>query len=288
MTRIVENLEDVNEKYFSVEVKDGFDKFELGDTGIEIEMRPRTGVGKYTNFSNHVEVIGRTEGAKYPIGTHLWVANTVVDSKFIGDEHFGEHEDKPIYHFKDGGVAFVGADITTAYSEHWVLGKTKEHKIEEKNGITLYNAENPNILEVVNSNEDDIPAGSEIEYIHGRRVEFWQKEVQYWAVMKTRVASVDGEPYGKFYKMDEFEELEYEQNGILMTGNKAAQIKYDCIPAKHQKLARLLNPKLPFHNKVALVYQTKSRARYAEHIILLVESGDIIMNFKLFKGKVIS
>ena len=288
MTSSVNNLETINEKYFAVEVKEGFDKFELGNTGVKIEMRPRTGVGKYTNFSKHVKVIGVSEGCKHPVGTHAWVSHMVVDESFVGDDLFGEYKGEKIYHFKDGGISFIGEDITTADSEHWILCKNRKQRIKENNGIALVDAENPNILEVVNSNEADIPVGSEIEYIHGKRVEYWQKEVQYWAVMKDRVCSVDGKPYGKYYLLDEFDELEYEHNGLLLKGKKAAQVKYNCIPAKHQKLARLHNPLLPYDGKMALVYQTKRKVRYAEHVILLVEDMELVMDFDLFKGQVIS
>ncbi len=283
----VEKFSVIGNKYFAVEVKEGFDKFNLGDTDIKIEMRPRTGVGKYTNFSNHVKIIARTENGKYSIGDHVWVSNKVVDSSFVAGEEFGEHKGEKIYHFPEEGVAFFGDDITTAKSEHWVLAKHKEHSIKEQNGIAIVENEKHNVLTVVNSGDDSIPVGAYIEFIRTKRVEFWQNEKQYWAILRDLVTSVNGEPYGEYYRLDEFDEFEYEVGGIVIKGNKAAQAKYRVEPTRYQRLAQLINPKLPYHNKVAIAYQTKRDAKFSKHIIYLVESGDIVMNFKLHKGLVI-
>jgi|TARA_R110000782_G_scaffold16029_3_gene46369 hypothetical protein len=274
MANSVDNFEAIGDKCIAVEVKEGFDNFNLSGTDVRIEMRPRTGVGKFTNFSKRVEVIIDNPNTKYPKGTHLWVSHMVVNGGFFNEDI----SDKKLYPIFDGNVAFVGGDITNVTSDNWVLIKNRPARTSSKNGVINYEDERNDIGIIVSDNFEGLNAGDEITWLPGKRSEFWQKEVQYWGILREQITSRNGEPFGSFYEMDKFDSLEFENNGITVRGKEAAQIKYKVQPKRHQYLARLSNPNLPYHNKVAIVFQHKSTVDYASNVIYLVEDELIVMD----------
>jgi hypothetical protein len=250
----MDNLESVNslgKVYFVKEIKEGFDEFNLGDTDIRIQMRPRTGVGKYTNFSKHCEVKVAPENGKYKVGQQVWVPHLVADNKpsnRLAQKHgllyCGEHN-----------IMFAGKDITKIKSDDWVVFRIKQQSEVEKNGITLIEEEDDSIGFVVCG---FLPEGSKITWVSSKRIEIWQKEVQYWVTHKEWVTSLDDEPYGDYYRIDNYKERSGEINGITLKGQPYAQKKFGVVPKdKRYEIIDLYNPCLPNHGKSALFRRVK-------------------------------
>jgi hypothetical protein len=274
MSSNVENLGTIKGKYLAIEVKEGFEEFNLGDTDIRIKTVERTGVAKYTNFSHHCKIVGAYPNSRIDVGTHFWTRHEIVDDSFDGSCVASSLAGETVYALREENILFVGDNITTATSydasNPWVLVRTKGMEKEEKGELVVFSGPNKNIGKVVNGvgvlNEGDF-----ITWLPGGRVEYWQNEVQYWAVNVSRITTLNGKPHGLFYELDLFDDFEWEKGGVILKGRDAARMKYNIKTRKGEHLAILNNPELEHHGKVAIARQSKKGVKYSNDIIALID-----------------
>jgi len=275
MKNDVENLKTIKGKYLAVEIKHNFDDFKLGDTDIEIKMMPRTGTKSYNNFSKHCKIVCSYEGSTLPVGTHFWTRHQVMDTAFDGKYISSELKGESVLATREPNIIFIGEDLKTAKSsgfdgKPWILTQTLQQRKETKGELEIVKGIDNSRAVVING-QGVVEDGAEITWLSGGRIEYWEKEIQYWAVRVDRITSVNGEPFGNFYELDLFEEFEIERNGIVYKGKQAAEMEYGVNTSRKEHLAKLNNPSLEHHDKVAIVKQTKRGVKYSDDVVTLIE-----------------
>jgi hypothetical protein len=245
--------------YIVRELKEGFDDFSLGETDVKIQMRPRQGVGKFTNFSNRCEILVAPENGKYKVGQSVFVPNAVVDNKISpkiaeslgvnikylsGSLYLGEHN-----------ILFEGEDITKIEGDEWSVFQIKKQSEVVENGITIIDPEDDTIGYVICG---ALNKGDKITWVSSKRIEIWQKEKQYWVTHKDWITSVNDEPYGEYYRIDNYSKRSGKVNGIELKGQTYARKLFGLsIPDKKYEIIDLYNPCLPNHGKSALFRRVK-------------------------------
>lgn len=249
-----EKISTINKTYVIQEVKEGFDNFELGDTGVRIEMRPRTGHGKYTNFSKKCRVICNSPNSKYNIDDIVWVPHTVVDNSkdgaFLGEEWRG----KTLIVCGENNILFSGDDLTKIKSDEWVVFEIKKQQQEKtESGLFCVTAENDEEGVVICG---ALPKGDKITWFTSKRIEFYQKEVQYWVVHLENITSVNGKTTENFYEIDLFKDYEYKKSGVILKGQRAISAKLG-VETKRERIMKLINPQLPRHGETVIALKLR-------------------------------
>lgn len=254
----ITDVKTIRGNYLMREIKEGFDHFSLGDTSIEIKMMPRTGVGRYTNFSKRCEVLAAPEEGKYKVGASVWVPHLIKDTLFDGGRIHSDLRGVEVMYCNEQNILFECDNLLDLKSDEWIITKVKPEEKREVNGIT--------VIDDFDDLEAYCLAGamSDNELItwweQQPRVELWQKEVQYWAVHIDNVSSVNGEPYGDFYKVDTFGGFRFERKGITLKGMIAKMAELKIERMKGCVIARLENPRLEYHEAICLVRKPKRKS----------------------------
>lgn len=254
----VDNLRTIRQNYLLTEIKDGFDEFELGSTGIMIQMRPRTGVIKYTNFSKRCRVVAAPDDGKYKVGASVWVTHLIKDTITDGHRISESLRGVDVMYCHEENILFECDNLLELQSNEWILTQAKPQEQRTVNGL------------IVVDEMDDLEAyvicgamekGKRITWWEQfPRVELWQKEIQYWAVHIDNVTSVDGKPVGEFYKADLFEGAEFDYRGITLKGMQAKMAELGVERMKGCVIARLENPELEHHECTCLVQKPKRKS----------------------------
>lgn len=250
-----EKITTINDRYVVQEIKEGFDNFELGDTGVQIQMRPRTGVGKYTNFSKKCKVLVNSANSKYNIGDSVWVSHVIIDNKidsrFLGEEYIG----KDILQCGENNILFAGEDLTEIKSDEWVVFKIKKQEENKTaSGIFCVTEESDEEGVVVCG---ALPEGTKITWFTSKRMEYYQKEIQYWVCHLENITTVDGITSDYFYKVDLFADYEYENKGIILKGQKAISTEVGIEVGGREKLMKLSNPNLEMDGNLISALKVK-------------------------------
>lgn len=270
----VKNFSTINSIYLVEEVKEGFDKFELGNTGIQIEMRPRTGVGKFTNFSKRCRVIANSDAAKYEIGENVWLPHNIANNVLDGGKIDSSLSGKDVFYCGEHNVMFTGESLAEIKSDEWVIFQVKKGGVRD-GAILLVESDDDSKGVVVSG---ALPKGTEITWYTHKRQEVFQNEVQHWICHIDHVTTINGEINEKaeFYKIDTFEDAEAVVNGIFYKG-QAAILKQNNIgsplPVKHF-ITRLENQGLPHHGKLAIVRKARKGLFVSLDEVLLIVGND--------------
>lgn len=269
----VENLEE-SPTYLVEEIKDGFDNFKLGDTDIEIQMRPRVGTD-YTNFSKRCRVLAAAEGAKYVIGQDVWLPHMIANNKINGESIDPSLAGKNILYCAEHNIMFSGEVITEIESDEWVVFQIKKGKITNGD-IIIVSADDDSVGITVSG---ALPKGTEITWVTHKRQEVYQKEVQYWVSHIDEITTINGEvnPKCAYYKIDTFDDYETTINGLLFSGQaaKLRECKLSKLPVKHF-IARLENQGLPYDGLTAIVRKSrKGQFVHRDEVLLIVENADL-------------
>lgn len=271
----------INGNYLLEEIKEEFDNFKLKGTDIEIQMRPRTGIGKFTNFSKRCRVVANGEGDKYSVGDEVWLPHRIADSKIDGARISPSFAGKNIFRCGEHNIMFTGSDLTQIESDEWVIFQIKKGKITDGD-LAIVSVDDDTSGVVVSG---ALPKGTEITWYLHKRQEFYQREIQYWVAHIDHITEINGEINTKadYYKIDTFEDYEVMINGLFYSGQaaKLKERKLSKLPVKHF-IAHLQNSRLPYHDQVAIVRQARkgSFVHRSEVLLILENSGLGIESYK--------
>lgn len=256
--RPVDNFRTIRNNYLLVEIREGFDEFELGNTGIEIKIGAHEGVGGYTNFSKHCRVIAAPEGGKYKVGASVWVTHLIKDTMTDGRKISESLKGVDVMYCHEDNILFECENLLELESDEWMITQAKPKEEKEVGGFI--------VVEGMDDFEAYVICGAMEK---GKRITWWeqvprvelfQKEVQYWAVHKENVTSVDGKPYGEFYRVDTFNDMEYEYRGVTLKGMTAKMAELGVERMKGCVIGRLENPDLEHHGCTCLVRKPKRKS----------------------------
>lgn len=237
------NLSTLRGKYLLKELRDGFDVIEKN--GVTIYKRPSEGF-ELANFSMKCEIIACPEDGKYGKGQHVFVhhfvKNDVWSSNFSTDEVLATVEEN---------ILFAGESPEDCNEKDVVVFKylKKKEDATDSGIVTQLGFTDEYKGEVVSGalNKGDI-----ITYRTNKELEIFWEEEQYLYIDVMNITSVNGEPVGNWYEVDDFEEEYFDTGIIQLKGQTGLSKKYDIELKGKQKIVRLNNPKLPYHGRMVL------------------------------------
>jgi hypothetical protein len=236
-----ENFSTLSGVYFVEESREHFDFLTYGLLKLKTGARQSTG---YSDHSNRFRVVKAPLNGKYSVGDYVW----------------GHHL---IYSHP---VSFMKGVFATLESNIWFSGQTPETpkgldeevtifkpfiEYEKSSNGIVYQLKKENVLRgsVLHGK---LPVGSIITYWLNKEYEIFYGEERYFIIDNRWITSLNGEPYNEFYRCEYFDSEEVVVNGITLYGKLAAMLKYN-IEQTNGYLAKLYNPKLPLHGKVAIL-----------------------------------
>ena len=253
-----ENLKTIRSNYLLTEIKEGFSEFELGDTGIEIKIGKHEGVAQYSNFSKRCRVIAAPEGGKYKVGASVWVTHLIKDTLMDGARISESLRGTEVMYCHEQNILFECDDLTELESQEWIISKAKPKEEKEIGGFTVVEGMDDLEAYVICG---ALEKGQRITWWEqSPRVELFQNEVQFWAVHKNDVTSINGEPVGEFYRVDDFKDSTFEYRGIELKGTQAKMAELGIERTKGCVIARLENPALEHHGCICLVRKPRRKS----------------------------
>jgi hypothetical protein len=243
--------------YLLKEDRSGFDTIKLTDD-VTLFMRPREGFAS-TNFSNCCRIVHSPENGKYSVGERVWVHHFIVDQRFKRNNKFGEE----IY-AREEQIFFSAEDITNFKDPDVCVFQYLSTGEHASNGVIIPASTDDNKGRVVTG---CFPGGSVIEFVPNKEYEIFFNEKQYLVIDKRHVTSLDGIPYGDYYRIDAFENFEYQGNFGIIKGQLGKQLHEKISLPQKLSLALLYSPSLELDGKTAIVNTPKGKWAHSESIL---------------------
>jgi hypothetical protein len=237
--------------YFLQEAREHLDYVSFGS--LKLKSGARQSVG-FSDKSNRFKVVNAPEDGKYKVGQYVWGHHFIYKN--------------PVAFLKDTfatletNIWFAGQSPTTPENldEELVIFKPYEEPEMASNGI-IYQ------LKKENAKAGTVLIGMEknatITFIINKEYEMFYGEERFFVVDRKWITSVNGEPYGEYYLCDYMEHTEHYRGGILYYGQAGVRLKYG-FDSVNGFIAKLYNPKLPLHGKVAILDKKGEYSRVSE------------------------
>jgi co-chaperonin GroES (HSP10) len=191
-------------------------------------------------------VVAAPEKGKYGRGESVFVHHLVKDDAW--SENFSTKE---VLATVEENILFSGTSPEDCADRDVVVFKYLKKK-EEKSESGIY-------TQVSYTDEykgevvaGGLPKGSIITYRENKELEIWHNEEQYLFMDLVNVTSVDGEPCGDWYEVNDFSDVYFDTGIVALKGQTALAKKYNIELRGRQKIAKLKNENLPYHGKMVL------------------------------------
>ena len=238
--------------YFVEESRDHYDFISFGS--LKLKTGGRQSVG-FSDHSNRFKVVHAPEDGKYAVGDYVWGHHMIYKSP----------------------VSFIHNTYATLESNLWFKGQTPDSPQSSLDGLVIFKAyveeeKASNGIVYQLKKEDvsrgvvlhgDLPKGSVITYWKNKEYEMFYGEERFFIVETDNITTLNGQPYGDFYFCDFFENEERLINGITFFGQAAAIRRYG-FDSIQGHIAKLYNPKLPLHGKVAILNKKWEYSKVAD------------------------